>query len=128
MLDQSTEIELEQYVGSLAHCERRCRFLEECNFEVLSISYDSGASHFGGGAYLITMRVPKLLYVNYEASISPDSEWIGEKFQAGPYRGRKAAEQAERENIMARGLDKVRDSYITGQREHMRTFIGTDDA
>lgn len=125
MLNGNTEIKLEWVTAKLPDVQAYCRVMEERNFEVLSVACGDSLN---GWAFLLTLRVPKMLYVNYETNTSPDAEWIGEQCQLGPFPGHAEAEEAERRTIMMLGLDKVRDSYVTGQREHMRTFIASKHA
>lgn len=115
MVYGQTQIYLLEVEGARVAAQAACRVWELRGFEVLSVC--PGFYRPNETTYLITMRASSTLYVN----------WLMNNtlYQAGPYDGQAEADEAERTIIMLYGLDVVKDSYVTAQRDHERTFMGT---
>jgi hypothetical protein len=110
MIDPNTEITLVSVNGKPDRATAECRRYEELGYQVLSVA-------FAAKGFLITLRGPKHLYLNYEINKT--------LYQVGPFNGKPEAEQAA---ALARTYKGVRDVYITARREHTREFIGSQHA
>lgn len=109
-VNPNTEITIASCSGDADRATEECRRYEELGYEVLSVS-------LAGKRFIITLRGPKHLYLNYEIRKI--------KYQLGPFNGKQEAEQAAAVALTYKG---VKDVYITARREHMREFIGSDHA
>lgn len=115
-----TQIYLMMVSGTMAQTQDVCRLWELRGFEVLSVSADEpGRGPKAHMAWVITARASSTLYVNW---LMNDTA-----YQTGPYDGQQEAEAAERHIIMHYGLDKVKDTYVTAQRDHQRIWIGATE-
>lgn len=119
----STQIYLLEVEGTLAEAQIACRIWELRGFEVLSVcpvaAHDNRSNGTKVNRWIITMRASSTLYVNW---LMNDTA-----YQTGPYDGQQEAEAAERHIIMHYGLDKVKDAYVTAQRDHQRIWIGATE-
>lgn len=106
----STQIYLMPFEGSMKEAQSACRVWELRGFEVLSVANPEGTR------FLLTMRASTTLYVN----------WLmyDKLYQGGPYDGQEEAEGACAMISMRYGLDKVKDIYVTAQRDHEREYMG----
>lgn len=118
MVYGQTQIYLLMVSGTLKEAQAACRVWELRGFEVLSVAADEpGRGPTAHMTWVITMRASSTLYVNW---VMNDT-----LYQAGPYDGQAEADEAERKIIMIYGLDVVKDSCVTAQRDHGRAYMGT---
>lgn len=105
----ATQIYFIAVKGTVPQAQATARVWELRGFELISVAA------YGQDGFVLVMRASSTLYVNW---LMDDTD-----YQAGPYDGQDTAEKAMADIVMLYGLDRVKDAYVTAQRDHERKFV-----